>query len=442
MRKKIQKTMMLLISVSLVMAYIITIIFVYEKVRSLAVDNIEKEAQCIAQAVSQSADGTQYLELLDEKRLGIRITLIGRDGSVLYDSDEDAAALENHLHRPEVQKAIRDGSGLDVRHSDTMSMDMIYYALSLSDGRILRVAQSASSVTYTALQLFPVMTAVLAVMLIVSALIIRAQAGALIRPINSINLDQPLENDIYEELTPLLQRIDRQNKEKEETANMRKEFSANVSHELKTPLTSISGYAEIMKNGLVKPSDMQKFSERIYNESQRMIALVNDIIKLSKLDEGEVPVDREDVDLLQLSKDVVETLSEKAHRCGVHVEVSGESCSVHGVRQLLQEMVYNLVDNAVKYNHEGGSVSVTVIKTLEGTELTVSDNGIGIPQDQLERVFERFYRVDKSRSKERGGTGLGLSIVKHGAAINHAKIGIESELGKGTSIELLFPEER
>lgn len=433
--------MMLLISVSLIVAYIISIFFVYEKVRSLAVDNIEKEGQCIAEAVSQSTDAAQYLELLDEKKLGIRITLISRDGSVLYDSDENAADLENHLHRPEVQKAVRDGSGLDVRHSDTMSMDMIYYALSLSDGRILRVAQSASSVTYTALQLFPVMTAVLVVMLFVSALIIRAQAGALIRPINAINLDEPLENDIYEELTPLLQRIDRQNKEKEQTANMRKEFSANVSHELKTPLTSISGYAEIMKNGLVKPGDMQKFSERIYRESQRMIALVNDIIKLSKLDEGEVPVEREDVDLLVLSKDVVETLAEKAQRCKVHADVFGESCTIHGVRQLLQEMVYNLVDNAIKYNHEGGSVSVTVTKTPRGAELTVSDNGIGIPQDQLERVFERFYRVDKSRSKERGGTGLGLSIVKHGAAVNHAKIEIGSELGRGTSITLLFPQE-
>lgn len=441
MRKKIQKTMMLLIGASLIVAYIITIFFVYEKVRSLAVDNIEKEGQCIAEGVQQSDDGTQYLELLDEQKLGIRITLISRDGSVLYDSDEDAAELENHLHRPEVQKAIKNGSGLDVRHSATMSMDMIYYALSLSDGRILRVAQSASSVTYTALQLFPFMTAVLLVMLVVSAFIIRAQAGALIKPINSINLDEPLENDIYEELTPLLKRIDKQNKEKEQTANMRKEFSANVSHELKTPLTSISGYAEIMKNGLVKADDMQKFSERIYNESQRMIALVNDIIKLSKLDEGVVQVDMEHVDLLDLSKSVVETLREKAERLKVHVEVSGESCTVLGVRQLLQEMVYNLVENAIKYNREGGSVHVSVVKVPQGTKLTVSDTGIGIPQDQLERVFERFYRVDKSRSKERGGTGLGLSIVKHGAAINHAKIGIQSELGKGTIIDLTFPNQ-
>lgn len=439
MRKKIQKTMILLISVTLIAAYILTIIFVYARVRSIAVDNIEKEAQCIAAGVQQEDNGAGYLKLLDEQKLNIRVTLIQEDGNVLFDSDEDAAQLENHLHRPEVQKAIKDGSGLDVRRSATMSRDMIYYALALSDGEILRVAQSASSVTYTALQLFPVMTGVLIVMLLISGAIIRAQAGALIRPINSINLDEPLENDIYEELTPLLKRIDKQNKEKEETANMRKEFSANVSHELKTPLTSISGYAEIMKNGLVKSDDMQKFSERIYNESQRMIALVDDIIKLSKLDEGEVQYHMEDVNLLDLSRSVVETLQEKAQRCSVHVEVFGENCSVLGVRQLLQEMIYNLVDNAIKYNREGGKVKVVIVRTVQGTRLTVSDSGIGIPQDQLERVFERFYRVDKSRSKERGGTGLGLSIVKHGAAINHAKIGIESRLGQGTTIDLTFP---
>ena len=232
--------------------------------------------------------------------------------------------------------------------------------------------------------------------------------------------------------------LNKQNKEKEAIANMRKEFSANVSHELKTPLTSISGYAEIMKSGIVKPEDMPRFSEKIYNEARRLITLVEDIIKLSHLDEGKVELERQDVDFYELTREIISRLSPQASAKKVHMELTGESVIYNGVRQILDEMVYNICENAIKYNKEGGEIRVWVGNTLNGKKIIVTDTGIGIPKNQQERIFERFYRVDKSHSKEIGGTGLGLSIVKHGAILHNAKIHVDSELGKGTRMELTF----
>ena len=269
-------------------------------------------------------------------------------------------------------------------------------------------------------------------------LLSRQQVAKLIRPINELDLEEPLENEVYEELTPLLESIDKQNKEKEAIANMRKEFSANVSHELKTPLTSISGYAEIMKSGIVKPEDMPRFSEKIYNEARRLITLVEDIIKLSHLDEGKVELERQDVDLYELTREIISRLSPQASAKKVHMELTGESVIYNGVRQILDEMVYNICENAIKYNKEGGEIRIWVGNTLNGKKIIVTDTGIGIPKNQQERIFERFYRVDKSHSKEIGGTGLGLSIVKHGAILHNAKIHVDSELGKGTRMELTF----
>lgn len=277
-----------------------------------------------------------------------------------------------------------------------------------------------------------------AVMLLFAFVLARWQVLRLIRPINELDLEHPLENEMYEELTPLLQSIDEQNREKDAVANMRKEFSANVSHELKTPLTSISGYAEIMKDGLVRPEDMKKFSERIYNEASRLITLIEDIIKLSKLDEREVEFEKEDVDLYLLTREIISRLAPHASARDIRVTVTGESVVYHGIRQILDEMIYNICENAIKYNKQGGSVSVWVGGTLKGTKVIVTDTGIGIPEDQKERIFERFYRVDKSHSKETGGTGLGLSIVKHGAIMHGAEVHVESRVGEGTRMELVF----
>ena len=226
--------------------------------------------------------------------------------------------------------------------------------------------------------------------------------------------------------------------EDEEIVKLRKEFSANVSHELKTPLTSISGYAEIMKSGMVNREDMIVFSERIYKEASRMIALIDDIIKLSKLDEDSVEVEHEDVDLYELAGDIVERLAMSARKRSVCVELSGEPVVLYGVKQVLDEMIFNLCENAIKYNVPRGKVKLWVGQTPEGVKIIVEDTGIGIPKDQQERVFERFYRVDKSHSRETGGTGLGLSIVKHGAMLHHAQIKVDSEIGKGTKMEVIF----
>ena len=315
---------------------------------------------------------------------------------------------------------------------------MFYYAKKLSDGTVLRVSKTIDTVVSSAIQILPIMAALAVLMLILAWILSKWQVGRLIRPINQLDLEHPLKNEIYGELTPLLERIDRQNQEKDAVANMRKEFTANVSHELKTPLTSISGYAEIMMNGLVRPEDMEGFSRRIYNEASRLIVLIEDIIKLSRLDEGKVELEKEEVNLYRLTREIVRRLAPQAAARNIQIEVMGEEVLYHGIRQVLDEMIYNICENAIKYNKVGGKVSVWVGSTLKGKKIIVSDTGIGIPEDQQERIFERFYRVDKSHSKESGGTGLGLSIVKHGAMLHNASIHVESELNKGTKMELTF----
>lgn len=437
LRNKIQKSMILVIVTTLLIAYAMTTVVVYRQNVGVMEREIRQEAQYIKAGLRDAGEG--YLDEAASVQKETRLTLIGQDGQVLYDSEHtDEATLENHKNRPEVRQAVNLGEGQDVRRSDTLEQEMFYYALRLDDGTILRVARSMDSVLRTALEVLPGMTIIAGIMLAFALALSRWQVRRLIRPINELKLDDPLENEIYEEITPLLRRIDEQNKEKDAIANMRKEFSANVSHELKTPLTSISGYAEIMKNGMVRPEDMKKFSERIYNEASRLITLVEDIIKLSKLDEGEIEVEKEDVDLYEMTREIVSRLAPQAQARKVRVEVTGESVIYHGIRQVLDEMIYNICENAIKYNKEGGSLSVWVGATLQGKKVIVTDTGIGIPKDQQERIFERFYRVDKSHSKETGGTGLGLSIVKHGAMIHDAQIHVESEVGKGTKMEITF----
>ena len=428
--------MFLVIGVTLAIAYAITLLFVYARIRSLAQESIERVAEYTAAAVNIA--GETYLQKLDDVEKNTRITLINAEGTVMYDSVQDEYTLENHKSRPEVKDALKKGIGRDVRRSDTVGQDMFYCAVLLEDGNVLRVSMAVRSATNTALALLPVMGLIAVVMLTLAYVVAKRQAKALVQPINELNLDRPLDNDVYEELHPLLQRIEDSNRTKNVVAEMRKEFSANVSHELKTPLTSISGYAEIMRDGLVKSGDVPKFSDRIYKEAQRMLTLIDDIIQLSRLDEGRLGQSEELVDLFEMSHDIVSRLGAKASDCGVHVELSGESCSIYGVRRLLDEMIYNITENAIKYNRRGGRVDIWVGKLMNTPEVIVTDNGIGIAKDQQERIFERFYRVDKSRSKETGGTGLGLSIVKHGAELSHADIKVTSELGRGTKMELVF----
>lgn len=436
MRSKIQRSMILVLCITLAISYLLLIVAVYDQTFQNLQAEVEQEAHYIKEAIDIS--GTEYLESMDNVQQSTRVTVITPEGKVTYDSKDDEMTFENHKNRTEVKGAFQNGEGRDVRVSDTIKERSIYYALLLEDGNVLRVSRTVDNVLPMFVEVLPYFAVIAIVMILFAILLARWQTARLIRPINELDLNEPLKNNIYDELTPLLESIDRQNKEKDAVAQMRKEFSANVSHELKTPLTSISGYAEIMKSGLVKPEDMPKFSERIYDEASRLIALVEDIIKLSRLDEERVEIEKEDVDLYELAIEVCSRLSFPAEKKHVRIEVTGESVIYHGVRPVLQEMIYNICANGIKYNKDGGKLEVWVGNTLSGKKVIVRDTGIGIPQEDIERIFERFYRVDKSHSKQSGGTGLGLSIVKHGAALHQAEVHVESELGKGTKMEIVF----
>lgn len=437
MRQKMQHSMVFVLTATLVIAYIFLTGIMYRQTVTTVEEEIHREADYISKAVQIS--GTEYLNQMDEVRANTRITWISAEGTVLYDSTEDEHTFENHKNRPEVKKAFAKGEGEDIRKSDTIGEEMCYYAEKMPDGTVLRVSRTMNSAMKSAFHILPFMIFLALVMIVTAWLLSKWQIERLIRPINTLDLENPLEQEMYPELQPLLERIEQSNKAKEAVAAMRREFSANVSHELKTPLTSISGYAEIMKDGLVRPEDMQHFSEKIYQEASRLITLVEDIIKLSRLDEGRVELEKEEVDLYELSREIISRLAPQAAKNRVRLELTGESVKYTGIRQILDEMIYNITENAIKYNNPGGKVSVWAGNTLQGKKVVVTDDGIGIPEDQIDRIFERFYRVDKSHSKERGGTGLGLSIVKHGVMLHHGEVHVESKLGEGTRIELVFP---
>lgn len=437
MRNRIRRSMLLLVSVSLVVSYLLVTAAIYRHTLKIMQEELMQEADYICAAIENS--GEEYLGIMDQVRQSTRVTRISADGTVLYDSGKDQDRLENHGTRKEFTEALKDGHGQDVRRSNTKNKEMYYYAVRMKDGTVLRVAKGTDTVWNTAFSILPIILAIALLMTGAVWILSKYQSDRLIQPVNELDLENPLENDVYEELHPLLERIDHQNKEKEKVEQMRREFSANVSHELKTPLTAISGYAEIMMNGMVKQEDIPGFCRRIYEEASRMIILVGDIIKISKLDEGHIELEKEDVDLYQLSREVVSRLALMAEKKNVQIELVGERVICFGIRQILGEMIYNICENAIKYNKRDGKVSIWVGETLNGKKVIVRDTGIGIPEEHKDRVFERFFRVDKSHSRETGGTGLGLSIVKHGALLHHAEIQVESKVGEGTKIELLFP---
>lgn len=436
MKAKIQRSMLLVLFVTILIFYALLVLVMYQKNLTLLKQEVNQEARYIRTAIDIS--GSEYLKEMDEVDRRTRVTRIDAEGKVLYDSGNDAETLEDHSKRPEIKEALAGGAGEDVRMSGTVGKEMYYYAILLRDGSVLRVAKTMDNLGAMARSTLPVISILAVVMMVFAGILGRWQTERLIRPINELDIEHPLEHVVYEELRPLLTAMDKRNKEKAAVEDMRKEFSANVSHELKTPLTSISGYAEIMKNGLVRAEDIPNFSERIYKEAKRLITLIEDIIKLSKLDEGSVEIEKEEVDLYELGREIISRLSMQASMKHVHITLAGEPVAYVGIRQILDEMIYNICENAIKYNVEGGSVSVWVGSTLSGPKIQVTDTGIGIPKEHQERIFERFYRVDKSHSKERGGTGLGLSIVKHGALLHNAKVTVESDTGRGTRMEILF----
>lgn len=433
----------MLVILSVILTFIAASIVMYSKFNTYIKESVRNEAEYVRAAMEEL--GEDYINVSFENLADSRITIMDADGNVLFDTMASADSMENHKDRPEVVKALSDGYGENVRFSETLSEQTFYYALQLENGDILRVARTTDSVFFTLLSSFTLLGVLVVFIFLLEFFLVQRQTKELIKPINELDLEHPLRNVCYEELRPLLVRLDQQNKqivrqveELKEAEAMRKEFSANVSHELKTPLMSISGYAELMMNGMVQPENIPDFSGRIYHEASRLSSLVSDIIQLSRLDEKSSDMPFEAVEVYELTEDIVMHLQAAADKKNISLEFQGHTAAVRGVRQVLYEMFYNLADNAIRYTEEGGTVIVSVKKKEGKVFYSVTDTGIGIPKNEQKRIFERFYRVDKSHSRQTGGTGLGLSIVKHGAALHNAKIHLESEPGKGTKIELIF----
>lgn len=514
---------------------------------------LAQEARYISMGLESG--GNDFLnKIAAENGSNVRITLVDKDGIVLFDNQAEAKTLENHAMRQEIMEAVAVGAGEAERFSDTLDKTTYYYAVRLEDGKILRLARTIDSIYKSVLQMLPIMGGIVIVVAFLASIVARRVTFNLIKPLDQVNLDEPLDNETYDELAPFLTRIAKQKRqlsknlkklrgkqeeltiitnnmneglvllngqqnvlfinesaakifgfsakevigkniltvdraqevqdllqkvsqagkgeglyekdghfyqlsgssvngsgsviliydvtEKMTAEKLRREFSANVSHELKTPLQSILGYAEIMKNGLVKDEDKQRFLERIHAEAGNMIELIQNIMELSRLDENKTLDEFEDVDLLKLAQSVTLRLKHKAQTKGVTLDVSGSSACVCGVQSILSEVLYNLVDNSIKYNKDNGKVDVKVQDGSEEVTVSVSDTGIGIGAADRERVFERFYRADKSHSKEIGGTGLGLSIVKHGVLFHKGRVELESEPGVGTTITFVLPKKR
>lgn len=376
-----------------------------------------------------------------------RITLIHKDGTVYFDNMVDASRLENHSLREEFVAAKEKGAAKVSRYSSTMTDKTLYFAKSLQNGDVLRISCDQHSVAVLVLGMSQTLLIMLVLAVIISGIAAVWTSRRITNPLNQINLEKPESCAVYEELKPFTKRIAEENYEKIQREELRKQFTANVSHELKTPLTSISGFAEILKNGGTDEKTTKDFAGTIYEESQRMISLVNDIIKLSKLDEKSISLEKEPIELLGLSKEIAKILSASAKAKNVKLDVHGDSGKIMGVQPVIYEMIYNLIDNAIKYNVQNGTVEVTVKEENpekghtfgNKTVISVRDTGIGIPKNEQDRVFERFYRIDKSRSKELGGTGLGLSIVKHAAKFHDAAINLSSKEGEGSTFTITFP---
>lgn len=445
MRKIIFRKMSQALALAIFLTAFLCSLFLYLSYDKSIKKNISNEAKYIKTAVESY--GTEYLNKIG-KIDGIRVTIIDADGNAIYDTEADITIMGNHNEREEIKKALEYGEGSAVRESDTLSVNTYYYATLMSNGNVLRVATDMESLYSTIIKMIFTSITIGIIVFIIGNVISYMIVDKIVKPINSINLENLEGNKTYSEIKPLLKRIQKQNDfireqtitENESRERMRREFSANVSHELKTPLTSISGYAEIMKNGLAKPEDMVRFSDIIYSEATRMITLVDDIIKISKLDEekNEVDWEIEEVDLYDMCVETVDRLEHTAKKRKVNVFVNGKSMKIEGERFILSEMIYNITENAIKYNRENGTVEVKVYEEENHKIVEVKDTGIGIAPADKTRVFERFYRVDKSHSRAVGGTGLGLSIVKHGAIFHNAIIELDSEIDVGTTIKIIF----
>ena len=375
---------------------------------------------------------------LDED--GLRITLVAGDGTVLYDSIGDETAMENHANRAEIKAAMQYGEGHSMRKSMTSAKHTFYYALLLENGDVLRVGKDSNSINDLMVRMAGLILGVGMIAFALCAFFAHRLTQRLVAPIEKMadNIMMIDEDNVYDEMKPFLTMIKQQHVDILKHAQIRQEFTANVSHELKTPLTAISGYAELIENGMTSGADTAHFAGEIHHSAERLQNLINDIIKLSELDDTDLKLEFESIDLYEMAQNCVAMLEMAADKNEVKLSVEGEHVHMKGNKTLIDELFYNLCSNAVRYNKHGGSVTVTTRMEKDHPVLIVKDTGIGIPKEQQSRVFERFYRVDKSRSKSTGGTGLGLAIVKHIVAQHDAQIFLESEEGVGTEIKVVF----
>lgn len=440
MRKRIYINMCTLSCAILVVISVFVLILFYNVNRIMMEKQMKSEAEDIAVALEhmESSEVDEYLNQISGSNTS-RITLVDTDGKVLYDTKENPEKMANHLNRPEVQGALDNGRAFDIRYSNTLRKQTYYATEKLETGEVLRIAYVSKSLLSLVISFAPYYFFVFVFIVILSLVVAWKMSDMIIEPINNIDIHNPETNFRYKEFNPLLVRISKYNDERKKNEKLRREFSANVSHELKTPITSISGYADLLRNGMVKSQDVEEFAEKIYKESARLINLVNDIIKLSRLDEKKVGIDVVSVKMDDLAKQVKESLHPVTDKCRVSFELDVDNIRINAVELMMEELLYNLCENAIKYNKPGGYVRLSIHRDETHVLIQVEDNGIGIPKDCQNRIFERFYRVDKSHSKQIGGTGLGLAIVKHVVEYHEGNIEIDSDVNKGTKIFVTLP---
>ena len=444
MSKRIFLNMFIISSVVIALTTILTVVIVYKSFSNQNIAALKGELTATSSGVE--LNGVAFLKSLSGKH---RITLVDSSGKVLFDNRNDINSLENHNDREEIREARENGTGYSERYSDTLSRKTINVTKLLNNGDVLRLSEDMSTVWSTLMDTIFPMICVMVFAILIAAYMAGRVSKAVTTPINQIDLNEPDREKVYDEIEPLIDKIIKQNNqidkqieqlnmEHEKQDNLRRDFTANVSHELKTPLTSISGFAEIIQNGMVKEEDITRFAGKIHSEAQRLIILVGDIIKLSQLDGKDIAVKMEPIDLYETSQAVMGHLEAAAEKRNIKMFLSGKHLVITGAEQIIEEMIFNLIDNAIKYNKTGGKIYVNIFKNDDGINLSVEDTGIGIKDEDIGRIFERFYRADKSHSKEIGGTGLGLSIVKHGANFHNAKVFVKSKYKEGTKITILF----
>ena len=409
----------------------------YEMFKGRVMDDLEAYGRMFAVEMNGEAETQSALHSLEED---IRVTLVHADGTVYYDNFADPNAMDNHADRPEIRQALENGSGSDIRNSSTVDQSAFYYAVRLKNGDVMRLAQEASNIWSVYFRSMPLIMLLAAGMACVSLYLAHLLTARLVQPIERMTAHLHNVSGVarYPELEPFMDMIEQQHEEILRSANMRVEFTANVSHELKTPLTSISGYAELIESGMAQGEQAKTFAAEIHKSANRLLTLINDIIRLSQMDAPMPDLKFEPVDLAQIAANTFEQLEMSARKADVTLQLDAKPAMVEADRQMMDELLYNLCDNAIRYNVHGGSVKLEVRPVRDKVIVCVQDTGIGISPENQEHVFERFYRVDKSRSKATGGTGLGLAIVKHIAVKHNAQIELESELGRGTKISVIF----